>query len=118
MDRVFIAIITSALLVLLGAAALLVTRTGILPHQRTAVFGISAERSLLITLKSERGRFRQRGTAGGGALLLIVDPGVPLGPELLSTWSTLPGPQIRTTNRSPRAATVAAIAVPRVEFSF
>ena len=40
MDRVFIAIITSAMLVLLGAAALLVTRTGILPHQRTAVFGI------------------------------------------------------------------------------
>ena len=51
MDRVFIAIITSALLVLLGAAALLVTRTGILPHQRTAVIGISAERSLPITPK-------------------------------------------------------------------
>ena len=50
MDRVFIAIITSALLVLLGAAALLVTRTGILPpHQRTASHGISAERSLPIT---------------------------------------------------------------------
>jgi hypothetical protein len=49
MDRVFIAIITSALLVLLGATALLVTR--ILPHQRTAVFGISAERSLPITPK-------------------------------------------------------------------
>ena len=49
MDRVFIAIITSAMLVLLGAAALLVTRTGILPHQRTASHGISAKRSLPIT---------------------------------------------------------------------
>ena len=51
MDRVFIAIITSAMLVLLGAAALLVTRTGILSHQRTASQGISAERSLPITPK-------------------------------------------------------------------
>ena len=45
MDRVFIAIITSAMLVLLVAAALLMTRSGILPHQRTAVLGLSAERS-------------------------------------------------------------------------
>ena len=50
--------------------------------------------------------------------MTAVEPGVPLGPGLLSTWFTLPGPQIRTTNRSAIAATIAANAVERVEFSF
>jgi len=36
MDRIYIAIIASALVILLGAAGLLVTRTEILHHARSA----------------------------------------------------------------------------------
>ena len=61
MDRVFIAIITSAMLVLLGAAALLVTGPGSCRTSAPLVMGISAEPRYPLRLKSERGRFRQRG---------------------------------------------------------
>jgi len=62
--------------------------------------------------KPEVCRFVMSADPAYQALTLMVDPGMPLGPALLSTWLTLPGPQVRTANRSPRAATMAAIAAP------
>ena len=47
-------------------------------------------------------------SAGGGVLSTTVDPGVPLGPGLLSTWRVLHGPHVRTTNRRTKPATTMA----------
>ena len=47
-------------------------------------------------------------SAGGGVLSTIVDPGVPLGPGLLSTWLVLHGPHARMASRRTKAAATMA----------
>src|SRR4051794_40590626 len=48
-------------------------------------------------------------SAGGGALLTAVDPGVPLGPGLLATCGVFHGPHTIRANRRMKAATTIAI---------
>ena len=47
-------------------------------------------------------------SAGGGVVSTAVDPGVPLGPGLLSTCRVLHGPQVTMANRRTKAATTMA----------
>jgi len=52
--------------------------------------------------------FPEGPSAGGGVVSTAVDPGVPLGPGLLSTCRVLHGPQVTMANRRTKAATTMA----------
>src|SRR6266446_9049365 len=45
-------------------------------------------------------------SAGGGVRSTVVDPGVPLGPGLVSTWPLFHGPHVRMTSTRTNAAAI------------
>jgi hypothetical protein len=45
--------------------------------------------------------------AGGGAGLMILDSGMPVGPGLLATWVPVPGPNMKNAKARTKAAAIA-----------